>query len=227
MAAGARRGGVRHRRRRSARSGTRSRHHSTGGDPPELRHAAGQRRRQRGPPDRAAALPDGRLAPPCRRSAAVELGLVQALRTGRARAPGGAGRAPGPSGAAHPQHEHHRRRSAARDLARVRPQGRGADRLQQQPGRGGATVEEGGGRFHPRRPVHRGPRAFPHRHRRPRRLRAAGNHPARAPGRAHHLRPHRCDVQRAGYRPARSGQAEHADLPRSRGAHGLHRAVLR
>ena len=42
-----------------------------GRDPPELRHAARARRRQRHAPDRAAALPDRRLAPSRRRHAAV------------------------------------------------------------------------------------------------------------------------------------------------------------
>ena len=45
-------------------------------------------------------------------------------------------------------------------------------------------------RLRARRPVHRGARAVSDRHRRPRRHRAAGHHPARAPGRAHQLRPH-------------------------------------
>ena len=39
---------------------------------------------------------------------------------------------------AHHQHEHHRRRPAARGLARLRAEDRGAGRLQQQPGGGGA-----------------------------------------------------------------------------------------
>jgi anaerobic selenocysteine-containing dehydrogenase len=49
-----------------------------------------------------------------------------------------------------------------------------------------------------RRPVHRGARAFHDRHRRPCRLRAARHHAARAPRRAHQLRPHLRDDQRAG-----------------------------
>ena len=60
-----------------------------------------------------------------------------------------------------------------------------------------------------------------------RRLRAAGDDPARAPRRAHQLRPHLRADQRAGDRAARRGQAEHADLPRAGGADGLRRSVLR
>ena len=59
--------------------------------------------------------------------------------------------------------------------------------------------------FRARGPVHRGARALHDRHRRPRRLRAAGHHAARAPRRAHQLRPHLRDDQRAGDRAARRG----------------------
>ena len=41
------------------------------------------------------------------------------------------------------------------------------------------------------------------------------------------LRPHLRAAQRAGDRAAGPGQAEHADLPRAGGAHGLHRPLLR
>ena len=49
-------------------------------------------------------------------------------------------RAAGRPQAAHDQHEHDRRRSAARGIAGVRPEDRGAGRLQQQSGGGGAAV---------------------------------------------------------------------------------------
>ena len=110
----------------------------------------------------------------------------------------------------------------------LRPADRGAGRLQQQPGGGGAAV---GARsppgFAPRRPVHGGARALPDRHRRPRRLRAAGDHAARAPRPADQLRPHLRADQRAGDRAARRGPAEHRDLPRPGGDDGLRRALLR
>ena len=99
--------------------------------------------------------------------------------------------------AAHRQHEHHRRRPAARDRRdaarrpRVRAADRGAGRLQQQPG-GGRAASRGRWRagFRARGPVHRRARALPDRHRRPRRLRAARHHAAGALGRARQLRPH-------------------------------------
>ena len=94
--------------------------------------------------------------------------------------------------AAHRQHEHHRRRPAARGLARVRAAHRGGGGLQQQPGGGGPAKPQGGRGLRARRPVHRGARALHDRHRRPCRLRAAGDHAARASGRAHLLRPHLC-----------------------------------
>ena len=62
--------------RAGALAGARLRHDAAGGDPPQLRHAARARRRQRGAADRAPAVPGRRLAPPRRRHAAVELGLV-------------------------------------------------------------------------------------------------------------------------------------------------------
>ena len=111
--------------------------------------------------------------------------------------------------------------------AGVRPEDRSADRLQQQPGGGGAGVEEGRRRLRARRPVHRRPRTFHDRHRRPCRLCAAGDDAVGAPRRARHLRPHRRDVERAGDRADRRGQAQHPDLSRAGRAHGFHRAVFR
>ena len=76
VAARARRGRLRHHGRRGARPGAGLRHDAAGGDPPQLRHAARARRRQRGAAGGDPALPRRRLAPPRRRPAAVELGLV-------------------------------------------------------------------------------------------------------------------------------------------------------
>ena len=60
-----------------------------------------------------------------------------------------------------------------------------------------------------RRPVHGRARALHDRHRRPRRLRAAGDDPARAPRPARQLRPHLRADQRGGDRAARRGPAQH------------------
>jgi hypothetical protein len=119
MAARAGGRGVRHHRRRGAPAGARLRHHPAGGHPAELRHAARARRRQCGAADRAAALPDRRLAPARRRPAAV------GSRAGSACGPD-ARRCSGPTcwpaAPAHHQHEHHRRRPAARGVAGLRPE---------------------------------------------------------------------------------------------------------
>ncbi len=141
--------GVRHHGRRSAWPGPRLRHHHARGDPAELRHAAGARWRQCGAAGGDPALSHRRVAPPRRRPAAVRLGLVQALsrrcgdaapRPARDRVRSGCPRAP----AAHHQHEHHRRRPAARQLARLRAEDRSPGRLQQQSRGGGARVAQGG-----------------------------------------------------------------------------------
>ena len=230
LAAGTRGRDLRDRGRRGPRPGARLRHDEAGGDPPQLRHAAGARRRQRGAADRDPAGAGRRLAAPGRRPAALELGLVS--RRDRRQRPASARPARQPS-AAHDQHDDDRRRPAARDrrdarrrLA-LRAEDRGARRLQQQPGRGGAAVGEGGGRLRSRRPVHGRARAVHDRHRRPRRLRAAGDHPARAPRPADQLRPHLRARERAGDRAARRGEAEHRDLPPAGGADGLRRSLLR
>ena len=81
--------------------------------------------------------------------------------------------------------------------------------------------------FRARRPVHRRARALPHRHRRPRRLRAARHHAAGALGRARQLRPHLPRHQRAGADAARAVALQRGDLPRAGAAHGLHRSLLR
>ena len=226
VAAGAGRRDLRHRRPTQVRSLARDYGTTAaGGDPPELRHAARARRRQRGAPDRDPAVPGRRLAASRRRPAALELGLVpRRARRRRAAAARPARRAP----AAHDQHEHDRRRPAARERrgARRRPplrsEDRGARRLQQQPGRGRARSRPKVARgLRARGPVHGRARALHDRHRRPRRLRAAGDDPARAPRRAHELRPHLRADQRGGDRAARRGEAEHADLPRAGRAMGF------
>ena len=127
------------------------------------------RRWQCGAADCIAALPGGGLAR--RRAgglAAVEpragsSGARNGMRLAAAARPVRLGRTP-----AHHQHEHHRRRPAARGLAGLRAEDRGRHRLQQQPGGGGAAIAarwpQG---FAARRPVHRGAGALHDRHRRP------------------------------------------------------------
>ena len=183
-------------------AGARLRHDQAGGDPPELRHAARARRRQCGARrSRACRALVGAWRASRRRAAAVELGLVSPRRpTPALQRPDLLGRAP----AAHHQHEHDRRRPAARPARRdgcVRPEDRGADRLQQQPGRGRAASRPRWCAGFAREDLftvvleH-----FHDRHRRLCRLRAAGHHAARALGRAHQLRPHLRAAERAGDR---------------------------
>ena len=104
---------------------------------------------------------------------------------------------------------------------------RGPGRLQQQSGGRGARFGQGGGGLRARRPVHRGAGAVPDRHRRLRRLRAAGHHAARALGHPHQLRPHRRAAEPAGRRAARRGAQQCLGVPRAGAAHGLRRALLR
>ena len=212
-------------RRRHPRAGARLRHDDAGGDPPELRHAARARRRQRGAADRAAALPDRRLAAAapaacCCRSS----GWFKAARDDAAlqRPDLLAGRRPRTINMITIGDDLLRE-----SLARLRPEDRGAGRLQQQPGGGGARERQGRARLPARGPVHRGARTFPDRHRRPCRHRAAGHHPARTLGHARRLRPHLRADQPAGDRAARPGAAEHRDLPRAGGTHGFRRALFR
>ncbi len=100
---------VRHRRRRGARAGARLRDAGAGGDPAELRHAARPRRRQCSAADRAAAVPDRRVAASGRGHAAVGFGLVPAQQRRYCSGPDLLGSAP----SAHAQHGDDRRRSAA------------------------------------------------------------------------------------------------------------------
>jgi hypothetical protein len=95
-------------------AGARLRHHEACRHPPELRHAARARRRQRGARDRLPARAHRRLAPPRGRPAALGLGPFP----GRSRHAAPA-RPAGRPHAAHHQHGHHRRRPAARSLART------------------------------------------------------------------------------------------------------------
>ena len=208
MAARARRRGLRHRRPTQVRALARD-YGTT--KPAAIRLNYGmQRVRGGGNAARLIALPAvpgrrlARIAPAaccCRRragSAASQRRRAAAARPAR--------RPP----AAHDQHEHDRRRPAARaataPTARVRAEDRGARRLQQQPGRGRARVGARSSRGFARDDLftvvleH-----FHDRHRRPRRLRAAGDDAARALRRAHQLRPHLRADQRAGDRAARRG----------------------
>ena len=152
------------------------------------------------------AVPGRRLAPPRRRPAAVELGLVPRVRDDAAlqRPDLLAGRRPRTINMSTIGDDLLRESGSCAD-GRLRAADRGARRLQQQPGRGGARVAEGRARLRARRPLHRRARALPDRHRRPCRLRAAGHDAARAPRRPHELRPHLRADQRAGDRAARRG----------------------
>ena len=208
VAARARRPGLWPTRGTDPPAGARLRHHPAGRHPPELRHAARARRRQCRACHRLPAGPGRRLAPPCGRPAAVQLGRV-ALQQGSPATAAAAGRPP----PAHAEHEHHRRRAAAPRRCAVRPAGRGRGGLQQQPRGRGPGVGQGGRRLCARGPVHRGAGAFPDRHRRPRRLRAARHHAAGALGHPWQLRPHRRAAEPPGHRPRRPGTQQRPDLP--------------
>ena len=84
----------------------------------------------------------------------------------------------------------------------------------------------GAGGAAPRGPVHRRARAVHDRHGRARRRRAARDDAARAPRRGLLLGPPLRDLQRAGDRAARRGQAEHGGLPAARRAPRARRPVL-
>ena len=201
-----------------------------GRDPPELRHAARARRRQRGAADRDPAVPHRRLAriAPAACCCRARAGSATCATTPRCSGPTcSPARRPRTINMSTIGDDLLREGGAVAPTAALRAAHRGARRLQQQPGRGGARVAEGRARLRARGPVHRRARALHDRHRRPCRLRAAGDDAARAPRRAHELRPHLRADQRAGDRAARRGEAEHADLPRAGRAHGLRRAVLR
>ncbi|MCY1240340.1 hypothetical protein D9M72_531830 [compost metagenome] len=170
------------------------------------------------------AVAGGRVAPCRRRAAVVDFRLLPDQRCRAAASRLAAGLAE--NVAAHGQHERHRRCPAGRSRA-----GRAADRggggLQQQPGRGGAGIRQGGRRLRARRPVHRGARAFPHRYRRLRRYPVAGHHAARAHRRAQGLRPHLFSRQQRRDRTDGRGAAQYRDLPPAGAAHGFHRPVFR
>ena len=102
----------------------------------------------------------------------------------------------------------------------------GARRLQQQPGGDRAGLGQGGAGLRARGPLHRGDGAVSDRHRRLRRLPAAGHHPAGALGHPLQLRPHRCAAQHAGHRAARPGAQQHLGVSRTGAAHGFHRPLL-
>ena len=207
--AGAGRRDLRDRGPRGGRPGARVRGHAARRDSRRLRPAAHTRRRQRGARDRRPAGADRRLARRGRRGAAVD----QRPLSGR---PGGAD-APRPDAglageaAAHRQHGADRRRAA-----RGRAADRGGGGLQLEPGGRGAGVGEGDPRLPARGPVHRGARALPDRHRRPRRLRAAGDDPARALRPAQDLRSPLRGGEQPRDRAGRPGAAELADLQGTR-----------
>ena len=179
------------------------------GDPPELRHAARARRRQRGA--RWSPACPASSAPGAHRAGGLLLsarGWVQVRTTPRCSVRTcSAGRTPRTINMS----------TIGDDLLReASPRsGRGSrpDRLQQQSGGGRAANRRKVARgFRARGPVHRRARAFPDRHRRLRRLRAAGDDAARALRRAHELWPHLPAGQRAGDRAA---AARRGPTPRS------------
>ena len=137
-----------------------------------------------------------------------------------------AARTAGRPHAAHHQHDHDRRRPAARGLARIRPDDRGAGGLQQQSGRGRARLLQGGGGF-AREDLftvvleHFQTDTADY-----------ADYILPATTQLEHwdvhavLRPHRCAAEPARHRAARRGLAQHAGLPRARAAHGLHRSLF-
>ena len=106
----------------------------------------------------------------------------------------------------------------------ARPAGGGDDRVELEPAGDRPQRRAHPSRPGPRRPLHRRPRAVPHRHRPLRRHRAAGHHPTRVD---------RCragvgtpvdGVERGGDRPARRVVQQHRALPPPRRGDGPHRA---
>ena len=106
------------------------------------------------------------------------------------------------------------------------PAGEGARLLELEPrldrARSGARAR--GAR--PRRPLHRRARAVHDRHRAARRRDPPGHHAARAPRRGVLVGPPLRDLERAGDRAARGGEAEHGDVPPPGRAARPRRSVL-
>jgi hypothetical protein len=153
-------------------------------------------------------------------------GLLLSARAGSSRSRATPAAAARPAGRPPPAHHQHGAPSATTCCARRRPPS--GPRVEavvvynSNPVAVAPDSAPGGARLRARRPLHRGAGALPHRHRRPRRLRAAGHHAAGALGRAHHLRPHLRAAQPAGHRAAGAGAVQRRDLPRAGRAHGLH-----
>ena len=106
----------------------------------------------------------------------------------------------------------------------ARPAGRGARRVELQPGGDEPQRRGGAPRPRPRRPVHRRPRAVPHRHRPLRRHRAAGDDAARGRRRRAGVGPPVDGLERQGHRAARRVVHEHRAVPPPRRRDGPHRA---
>ena len=180
---------------------------------PRVRHdaaragAAGGRRAAA--PGRARGVPDGgepacarrRVAPPRRRL------LVHPDRH-RRRHQLGTARAGRPQARPDPHHQHVPDRRRA-DGSRPRASGEGVRVLELQPRRNRPGPDEGARRARARGPVHGRARAVHDRYGPPRRRGAAGDHPARAPGRPVLVGPPLRDLERAGDRAAGGGEAEH------------------
>ena len=179
---------------------------AAGGDPHRGRRRAARRRRPDRPLDRLPAGPRRRLAPRRRRIAAAsvvgvpdQLGPVctrpDLIRPGT-RVVNQFQLGPG-----------------ADRRARPRPADQGPVRLQQQPGHPGLAPGPDAAGAGPRRPVHRGQRAVPHRHRRLRRHRPAGDDAARAVRPDVLVGPPLPELEPAGDRAARRGGAERRAVP--------------
>ena len=99
-----------------------------------------------------------------------------------------------------------------------------AGRVELQPARDRAQRRADPPRPRPRRPVHRRPRAVPHRHRPLRRHRAAGDDADRGRRRRAAVGSPLDGLERGGDRAARRVRAEHRAVPPARRRDGLHRA---
>ena len=122
------------------------------------------------------------------------------------------------------QHECDRRRAAASGRRHVRPEGRGADRLQLEPGRGRAGFGEGRGGLRARGLVHDRARTLPDRYRRLRRPDLSRDHATRTSRRPQVVRAYARDGEPAGDRAGRRVALEYRDLPRPRPRDGSHRS---
>src|SRR6267143_1556652 len=191
-----------------------------GTDAAQLRAAAPCRRRNGGEEHPVPPGAHRRLAPSGGRGGALHLGIFRHERR-EARAAGSAAKIEMPQ-PPHDQHGGDRECAARSEAADPRPLC-----LQLQPGRGRARLGKGGEGLFSGGPLHRGARAIRDRHLRLCGHRAAGDHAARAPRRAHRLRApvRRGELPRD--RAAGRVPAEQRSVQAARRAHGVRRRVLR